>query len=179
MDCFVEEVLLNHDEIVERSKELGRIITSDYKLKTPLLIGLLKGSIPFMAELIKYIDCPMEIDFMKVSSYLGTESTGRVNITSDLAIDISGRDILIVEDIVDSGLTLMKVIEVLNERKPNSIEIVTLLNKNEGRIIKGLIPKYIGFSIPNKFVIGFGLDYNELYRNLDYIGVLKPSIYMK
>ncbi len=179
MDCFVEEVLLNHDEIVERSKELGRIITSDYKLKTPLLIGLLKGSIPFMAELIKYINCPMEMDFMKVSSYLGTESTGRVNITSDLAIDISGRDILIVEDIVDSGLTLMKVIEVLNERKPNSIEIVTLLNKNEGRIIKGLIPKYIGFSIPNKFVIGFGLDYNELYRNLDYIGVLKPSIYMK
>ena len=179
MDCFVEEVLLNHQEIVARSKELGRTITSDYKLKTPILIGLLKGSIPFMAELIKYIDCPMEIDFMKVSSYLGTESTGKVNIKSDLATDISGRDILIVEDIVDSGLTLMKVIEVLKERKPNSIEIVTLLDKVEGRVVKELTPKYIGFSIPNKFVIGFGLDYNELYRNLDYVGVLKPSVYMK
>ena len=175
MDCFVEEILLNHQEIVGRSKELGRTITSDYKLKTPILIGLLKGSIPFMAELIKYIDCPMEIDFMKVSSYLGTESTGKVNIKSDLATDISGRDILIVEDIVDSGLTLMKVIEVLKERKPNSIEIVTLLDKVEGRVVKELTPKYIGFSIPNKFVIGFGLDYNELYRNFDYVGVLKPS----
>lgn len=175
MDYFVEEVLLNHQEIVERSKELGRTITNEYKLKTPILIGLLKGSIPFMAELIKHIDCSMEMDFMKVSSYSGTESTGRVNIKADLATDISGRDVLIVEDIVDSGLTLTKVIELLKERKPRSIEIVTLLDKNEGRIVEGLIPKYIGFSIPNKFVIGFGLDYNELYRNLNYIGVLKPS----
>ena len=179
MDYFVEEVLLNHQQIVDRSKELGDIITSEYKFKTPILIGLLKGSVPFMAELIKYIDCPMEMDFLKVSSYSGTESTGRVNIKSDLAVDIFGRDILIVEDIIDSGLTLMKVIELLKERKPKSIEIVTLLDKNEGRIVKELIPKYIGFSIPNKFVIGFGLDYNELYRNLDYIGVFKPSIYMK
>lgn len=175
MDYFVEEVLLNHQEIVERSKELGRTITNEYKLKTPILIGLLKGSIPFMAELIKHIDCSMEMDFMKVSSYSGTESTGRVNIKADLATDISGRDVLIVEDIVDSGLTLTKVIELLKERKPRSIEIVTLLDKNEGRIVEGLILKYIGFSIPNKFVIGFGLDYNELYRNLNYIGVLKPS----
>lgn len=179
MDYFVEEVLLNHQEIVDRSKELGRIITEDYKLSTPLLIGLLKGSIPFMAELIKHIKCPMEMDFMKVSSYSGTESTGKVNIQADLAIDVANRDILIVEDIVDSGLTLIKVIELLRERKPRSIEIVTLLDKKEGRVVDMLLPKYIGFSIPNKFVIGFGLDYNELYRNLDYVGVLKPSMYMK
>lgn len=179
MDKFIEEVLFTHEEIVAKSKELGQILTKDYQDKCPILIGLLKGCVPFMAELIKHIKCDLEIDFMKASSYEGTCSTGMVTITKDMNTSVVGRHVIIVEDIVDSGLTLQQVTNLLRDRKAASIEIVALLDKPAGRTIKCFEPKYVGFVIPPKFVVGFGLDYNELYRNLDYVGVLKKSVYEK
>lgn len=179
MHNFLEEVLFTNQDIVKRSSELGKIIASDYQEKNPLIVGLLKGSVPFMAELIKHINCEMEIDFMQVSSYEGIKSTLEVKLIKDLDTNIENRHVIIVEDIIDTGLTLQKVLDVLSARKPLSIEIVTLLNKEEGRLISGLTPKYIGFEVPNKFVVGFGLDYNQQYRGIDCIGVLKKEIYTK
>lgn len=178
MDSFVEEIILTHEEIVDACERLGKQITEDYKGKRPILVGLLKGSVPFLAELIKHIKCEMEIDFMQASSYQGTRSTGTVMMLKDMITPVKGRDLILVEDIVDTGLTLKEVKNLLKDRGANSIEIVTLLDKPSGRIVE-MNPKYIGQSILNKFVIGFGLDYNELYRNLDYIGVLKESVYKK
>lgn len=175
----VEEILLTHEEIVEKSKELGKRITKDYEGKTPILIGLLKGAIPFFAELIKYVECDMEMDFIDVSSYDGVKSTGKIKVLKDVSCDVSGRHIIFVEDIIDTGLTLSEVIKMFQERNIASYEVVTLIDKPEGRTIAGVNPKYIGFNIPNKFVIGFGLDYNEIYRNLPYVGVLKRSVYEK
>lgn len=177
MDNFVQEILLNHEEIVQTCERLGKQIRADYKDSTPVLVGLLKGSIPFMAELIKHIPGDLEIDFIHASSYIGTSSSGAVMILKDMTTHVKGRDLLLVEDIVDTGLTLKEVTNLLKDRGANSIEIVTLLDKPEGRTVMGVNPKYIGKSIPNKFVIGFGLDYNELYRNLNYVGVLKEAIY--
>lgn len=179
MDNFVEEILLTHEQIVEIGKRLGKQITEDYQGKKPVLVGLLKGSVPFLAELIKHVKCEMELDFMQVSSYNGTSSTGTVVLKKDLSDNIEDRHIILVEDIVDTGLTIKEVINVLKDRKVASIEIVTMLDKPEGRTVDGITPKYIGESIPNKFVIGFGLDYDGIYRNLDYVGVLKKSIYQK
>ena len=173
-----EELLFTNADIVKRSKELGELISKDYEGKKPILVGLLKGSIPFMAELIKHITCDMEIDFMQASSYEGTESTLNVKIKKDLDRDIKGCHILIVEDIVDTGYTLKKVLEILKDRGAASVEVVSLLNKQENRVVD-ITAKYVGYEIPNKFVVGFGLDYNELYRNTDDIGVLKKDIYMK
>ncbi|HEY8396158.1 MAG TPA: hypoxanthine phosphoribosyltransferase [Bacilli bacterium] len=178
MDSFVEEVLLDHKEIVEICKRLGEKITADYQGKRPILVGLLKGSVPFLAELIKHIKCELEIDFMQASSYEGTKSKGTVMVIKDLITPVVGRHLLLVEDIVDTGLTLHEVMNLLQDRGAASIEIVTLLDKPSGRKLE-ITPKYIGHTIPNKFVIGFGLDYNEIYRNLDYIGVLKESVYKK
>lgn len=175
----VEEILLTHEEIVEKSKELGKRITKDYEGKTPILIGLLKGAIPFFAELIKYVECDMEMDFIDVSSYDGVKSTGKIKVLKDVSCDVSGRHVIFVEDIIDTGLTLSEVIKMFQERNIASYEVVTLIDKPEGRTIAGVNPKYIGFNIPNKFVIGFGLDYNEIYRNLPYVGVLKRSVYEK
>lgn len=177
MDSFIEEVLFSHEEIVEKCKELGKQITDDYSDKCPILIGLLKGSVPFMAELMKHVKCDMQIDFMHASSYHGAESTGYVTIKKDVSTDIAGRHIILVEDIVDTGLTIKEVVNVLKDRKAASIEVVSLVNKPVRRNQKCLEPKYVGFTIPAKFIVGFGLDYNELYRNLDYIGVLKECIY--
>ena len=178
MRNIYEELLFTNEEIVKRSKELGKEISKDYENKNPLLVGLLKGSIPFMAELIKHITCDMEIDFMQASSYEGTESTLNVKIKKDLEQDITNRHILIVEDIVDTGFTLKKVLEILKDRGAASVEVVSLLNKQENRVVD-VTAKYVGYEIPNKFVVGFGLDYNEQYRNTDDIGVLKKEIYMK
>ena len=174
----VEEVLVTNEQIVKRCEELGKLITNEYAKKRPLLIGLLKGAVPFMAELMKHIDCPMEIDFIDVKSYIGTQSCGKVEIVRDITSDVNNRDIIFVEDIIDTGLTLSDVCEEFKKRNPSSMAIVTLLDKKEGRRLGNVVkPKYIGFSIPKKFVIGFGLDYNEEYRNLPYIGILKPSVY--
>lgn len=175
----IEEVLITSEMIEKKCKELGEIITNDYQGKTPILIGLLKGAVPFMAELIKYIDCDVELEFIDVSSYQGVSSTGEIKIVRDINCSVGNRHVLLVDDIVDTGLTLSEVIKTMKNRNAASVETVTLVDKPEGRKVKDAEPKYVGYTIPNKFVVGFGLDYNELYRNLPYIGVLKRSIYEK
>ena len=179
MDSFIEEVLLTGEEISKICADLGAKITKDYEGKRLLLVGLLRGSIPFMAELMKNINTEIEIDFMEVSSYHGARSTGMVTIHKDTKTSIAGRHVLLVEDIVDTGLTIQEVINYLHDKGAASIEIATLLDKPAGRKIKCQEPKYIGATIEPKFVVGFGLDYNQLYRNLNYVGVLKRSVYEK
>ena len=175
----IEEVLITEEMINKKCKELGALITKEYEGKTPILIGLLKGCVPFMAELIKFIDCDIELDFIDVSSYVGTQSTGKLIINKDVESNVSGRHLLLVDDIIDTGFTLKEIITILKQRGAASVETVTLLNKPKGRKVNGAEPKYIGYEIPNRFVVGFGLDYNEIYRNLPYIGVLKKSVYEK
>lgn len=175
----VLEVLLSEKEIIQICKKMGEKITNDYRDKTPILVGLLKGCIPFMAELSKNIDTHVEMEYMAVSSYHGKAySSGDVKISYDLSVSVKDRDIILVEDIVDSGATIKTIIDLLNDRGAASVVVATLLDKPEGRKVD-VVPKYIGKVIPKKFVIGFGLDYNELYRNLRYVGVLKPSVYEK
>lgn len=175
----IEEVLITNKMIVNKCKELGKQITIDYADKRPILIGLLKGAVPFLAELIKHIECDVEIDFLDASSYEGINSKGKIKILKDVSCDVSNRHIILVDDIIDTGLTLSEIIKIMKERNAASVETITLVNKPEGRKIKDSEPKYIGYSIPNRFVVGFGLDYNELYRNLPYVGVLKKSVYEK
>ena len=172
----IERVIYSEEAIRERVKELGAQISEDYKDKKLLLVSVLKGSIVFMADLIRAIDIPCEIDFMDVSSYSGTKTTGVVRIVKDLDKAIEGYDLLLVEDILDSGLTLEYIINMLADRNPNSIKICTLFNKTERRIAK-IDADYIGLKVPNEFIVGYGLDYDEKYRNLPYIGVLKREIY--
>lgn len=172
----VEKVLISEKEIVERCRELGAQISKDYEGKQPMIIGLLKGSVPFMAELIKYITVECEIDFMAVSSYSGTESMGDVKIVKDLDHSIKGMDVLVVEDIVDTGKTLKKVKDLLYSKEANDVKIVSLLDKPDRRIVE-IEAEYVGFKIPNEFVVGFGLDFNQKYRNLPYVGVLKEECY--
>lgn len=179
MDNFIEEIILSNEEIVSVCECIGKEITKEYENKNPLVVGLLKGSVPFMAELIKHIKCDIEIDFMEVSSYVGTNSTGAVTILKDVRADVRGRDLILVEDIVDTGLTIQEVINFLSSRGARSIEIATLLDKPAGRTVKCQTPKYIGATIEPKFVVGFGLDYNQKYRNLPYVGVLKRWVYEK
>lgn len=175
----IEEILITSDMITKKCEELGKLITKDYEGKTPILIGLLKGAVPFMAELIKHIECEIELEFIDVSSYEGVNSTGSIKINRDINCSVENRHIVLVDDIIDTGLTLSEVVKLLKARKAASVETVTLVDKPEGRKVQGAEPKYIGYIIPNKFVVGFGLDYNELYRNLPYIGVLKRSVYEK
>ena len=174
----VEKVLLSEDEISNIIKDLGKKITEDYKGKNLLLVSVLKGSVVFMADLMRSIDLPCRIDFMAVSSYgSGMKSSGRVKIIKDLDLDLAGYDLLIVEDILDSGVTLSYIKNMLKGRGPKSIKICTFLDKPERRIAKDIIADYIGTTVPDEFVIGYGLDYDEKYRNLPYIGVLKRKIY--
>lgn len=173
----IERIIFSEEEISQRTKELADEIVRDYEGKVPLLVGLLKGSIPFMADLVKRMDLQLEMDFMDVSSYHGgTESTGEVTIIRDLNTDVKGRDVLIVEDIIDSGRTLKLVVALLKERGAASVNIVTLLDKKEGRVVT-IEADYAGFICPNEFVVGYGLDYEEKYRQLPYVGVLKEEIY--
>ncbi len=178
-DDFIEEVLHTSEEIEEVCEKIGKQISEDYKDKKPVLIGLLKGSIPFMAELMKHIKCEMETEYMKASSYVGTHSTGAVTIHQDVSIDVKGRHVIIVEDIIDTGLTMQNVVNLLKDRGVASVEIASLLVKPEGKRVDFQEAKYVGFVIENKFVVGYGLDYDQLYRNLNYIGVLKRSVYEK
>ncbi|AZB41205.1 hypoxanthine phosphoribosyltransferase [Bacillus sp. FJAT-42376] len=173
----IEKVLVTEEEIQEKVKELGAMLTEEYKDTFPLAIGVLKGALPFMADLLKHIDTYLEMDFMDVSSY-GTSmvSSGEVKILKDLDTSVEGRDILIIEDIIDSGLTLSYLVELFRYRKAKSIKIVTLLDKPSGRKAD-IQADYIGFEVPDAFVVGYGLDYIERYRNLPYIGVLKPRVY--
>jgi len=173
----VSEVLITGEEISEKTAELARQITADYKDKDPLLICILKGGLMFLADLTRQIHLPLEIDFMAVSSYGdATESSGVVRILMDLERNIQGRHVLIVEDIIDTGRTLNYIIHNLRTRGPASIKICTLLNKPARRVLD--IPlDYVGFVIPDRFVVGYGLDYGEIYRNLPFVGVLKPELY--
>ena len=158
-------------------RELGGKITADYKNSNLMLVTVLKGAVVFLADLMRQIDVPAEIDFMVVSSYgSGVKSSGVVKIVKDLDVPLAGKDILIVEDILDSGLTLSYIKELLESRGPRSIRIATLLDKPSRRKVD-LQADYIGFSVPDEFVIGYGLDYDEKYRNLPYIGILKPKVY--
>ena len=173
----VLRVLLSEDEIREKVRELGGKITADYKNSNLMLVTVLKGAVVFLADLMRQIDVPAEIDFMVVSSYgSGVNSSGVVKIVKDLDVPLAGKDILIVEDILDSGLTLSYIKELLESRGPRSIRIATLLDKPSRRKVD-LQADYIGFSVPDEFVIGYGLDYDEKYRNLPYIGILKPEVY--
>jgi hypoxanthine phosphoribosyltransferase len=173
----IKEVLVNEDKIRQRASELGKLISNDYKNKTPILVGLLKGSVPFMAELLKHISIKVETEYLVVSSYGGgITSSGQIQILSDLTISPAGRDIIIVEDIIDSGLTLDTVVRLLRYRNAASVEIACLLSKDDARKVEVPV-KYLGFSIKNEFVVGFGLDYKQMYRNLPFVGILKEEIY--
>lgn len=173
----IEKILITREEIDTRCKELGRELTETYKDKNPLVVGVLKGAVPFMADIVREMDCYLEIDFMDVSSYgNATVSSGEVKIVKDLDTNVEGRDMLIVEDIIDSGRTLAYLVDLFKYRKAKSVRIVTLLDKPEGRVVD-IEADYIGFDVPNEFVVGYGLDYVQQYRNLPYVGVLKPSVY--
>lgn len=175
----IKEILFSEDVLIKRIKELGEQISLDYKGKDLLVVGILKGSVIFAAELIKNISTFCEIDFMAVSSYgNSTETSGIVRILKDLDNNIEGKDILIVEDIVDTGVTLAYLLKYLKARKANSIEIVALLNK-QARRTADIDVKYIGFEVPDGFIVGYGIDYAEKYRNLPFIGILKPEVYEK
>ena len=175
----IKEILFSEEVLTKRIKELADEVSEDYKGKDLLVVGILKGSVIFAAELIKNISTPCEIDFMAVSSYgNSTETSGIVRILKDLDNSIEGKDILIVEDIVDTGVTLAYLLKYLKARKANSIEIVALLNK-PARRTSDLDVKYIGFEVPDGFIVGYGIDYAEKYRNLPFIGILKPEIYEK
>ncbi len=173
----IKEILISQEQIQAKCQEIGSQLTNEYEGKFPLAIGVLKGALPFMSDVLRSINTHLEMDFMDVSSY-GNEmrSSGEVKIVKDLDTKVEGRDILIIEDIIDSGLTLSYLVDLFKYRKANSIKIVTLLDKPEGRTVD-IKADVVGFEVPNEFVVGYGLDYQEKYRNLPYIGILKPEIY--
>lgn len=173
----IKEVLLSEEQLRAKVAELGARITEDYRDKNPLIVSVLKGSYVFMADLTRQIDAKCTIDFMVVSSYgSGTKTTGEVQIIKDIETQIEGRDLIIVEDILDSGVTLSYLMKILKARGAKSIRLCTLLSKPERRKVEVHID-YLGFEVPDEFVVGYGLDYAETYRNLPYIGILKPSVY--
>jgi hypoxanthine phosphoribosyltransferase len=172
----VAEVLIDEQSLRARVEELGEEVSRDYVGREPLLIGVLKGAVFFMADLMRQLTVPCEVDFMAISSYgAATDSSGVVRILKDLDINIEGRDVLVVEDIIDSGLTLSYLIRNLEAREPASLEVCALMTKPERRQIDVPV-RYVGFEIPNRFVIGYGLDFAERYRNLPYVGVLDPGL---
>ncbi len=175
----VESVLISEEQLKEKIAQLGAQISEDYRGKDLLLVSILKGACVFLSDLMRAIDIPLAIDFMCVSSYgKGTITQGRAKIIKDLDVDIAGKDVLIVEDILDSGVTLSHVMEILRSRKPASLKLCSLLEKPERHRVE--VPlDYVGFIVPDEFVIGYGLDYAEKYRNLPYVGVLKESVYNK
>ena len=176
-DNDIQEVLFSEEQLKNRVREIAQQITADYQGKEIMLISVLRGSFVFMADLCRAIDLPCTLDFMVVSSYgKGTKSSGQVQITKDLSEDISDRHIIVVEDILDSGNTLSYLLKILENRHPASIRLCTLLDKPDRRV-KPVQVHYSGFTIPDAFVVGYGLDYAEKYRNLPYIGILKPRVY--
>ncbi|MCB6501990.1 hypoxanthine phosphoribosyltransferase [Colidextribacter sp. 210702-DFI.3.9] len=176
-DNDIQEVLFSEEQLKNRVQEIARQITADYQGKEIMLISVLRGSFVFMADLCRAIDLPCTLDFMAVSSYgKGTKSSGQVQITKDLSEDITDRHIIVVEDILDSGNTLSYLLKILENRHPASIRLCTLLDKPDRRV-KPVQVHYSGFTIPDAFVVGYGLDYAEKYRNLPYIGILKPRVY--
>jgi hypoxanthine phosphoribosyltransferase len=177
LSADVSTVLVSADALRKRIAELGAAISRDYVGRDPLMVGVLKGAVMFMVDLARQIDLPLEVDFMAVSSYgTSTQSTGVVRILKDLDQAIDGRHVIVVEDIVDTGLTLRYIVENLRDRSPASVRICALLRKQKAREIGPEID-YVGFEIPDEFVVGYGLDYAEQYRNLPFIGVLRPEVY--
>ena len=179
MDKDICKVMFNEVELQGVCKRLGEQITKDYEGKDLLIVGILNGAIVFVTDLMRQIDRQINIDFMSVSSYgSGTTSSGNIHVAKDLNSDIAGRNVLIVEDILDTGVTLSNLVPMLKMRNPNSVKICTILDKPSRRKAD-IAPDYEGFAVPDEFVVGYGLDYDEKYRNLPYIGVLKPSVYEK
>ena len=178
MEQNIQEVLLSEGQIREKIEELGKILTEEYRDKNPVIIGVMKGVVIFYADMIRKINTPCQMDFMWISSYEGTDSTGSVVVKRDIATDIKGRHVLILEDIFDTGNSLSFVYNHLLSKEPASLKICTLLDKPSRRK-PGVTfqADFVGFTIPNAFVVGYGLDYNEYNRNLPYIGVLKPEAY--
>ena len=172
----IERVLVSEEDLQKRIKEVADQISADYAGKCPILVGVLNGVVPFYAAMTQAITIPMIVDFMSVKSYDGTSSTGILSIRKDLDHDIAGRDVLILEDILDSGRTLSYLVEMFQSRNPRSIKICTMLDKPEGRVVD-LQADYVCFTVPIAFVVGLGLDYNDYYRNLPFVGVLKPQVY--
>ena len=179
MERDIAKILITEEEIKAKIQELGEILTKEYEGKNPVVVGVLKGVVVFYADMIRHIKVPCQMDFMWISSYDGTQSKG-MKVHQDLSSNIEGRHVLILEDIFDTGNSLQFTCDMLMERKPASLKICTFLDKperrREGVTVK---PEYVGFTIPNEFVVGYGLDFNEHYRNLPYIGVLKPELYSK
>ena len=180
MEKDIEQILLSEEQIQNRIRELGEILTAEYADKNPVIVGVLKGVVVFYADMIRQIKVPCQMDFMWLSSYSGANSTGKMLVRQDVTADIQGRHVLILEDIFDTGSSLEFTVNHLKEKHPASIKICTLLDKPERRR-EGvtLQADYVGFTIPNAFVVGYGLDYNEKYRNLPYVGILKPEVYTK
>lgn len=174
----IEEILLDEQDIKDIVKKVGAEITCDYADKNPLVIAVLRGAVVFMADIMRAIECPLSIDFMAVSSYGdGVKSSGVVRIVKDLDTKIEGRHVIIVEDVLDSGLTLSYLVRMLQSRNPASIEIAAFLVKDIEGKRPAIDPRYVGTHVPDKFVVGYGLDYAERYRNLPFVGVLKPCVY--
>lgn len=177
MNKDIEKILVTEEELAQITKKLGEKITKDYEGKKLLIVGVLKGSIYFLTDLSRHIDLPCNIDFMQASSYgANTVSSGEIKITKDISNDLTGFDVLLVEDILDTGKTLKHIHDMLSKRNPQSIAVVTLLDKPSRREVD-IYADYIGVDVPNEFVVGYGLDYNQFYRNLPYIGVLKEDVY--
>ena len=176
-DDIVKEILVSEEEILEISKRLGAQISKDYEGKELIVVGLLKGALPFMMELIKYITIPLQMDFVQASSYEGTtQSTNDVKFKKDLETNIEGKHVLLVDDVLDTAQTITKLLAILADRGAASIELCCMLDKPEGRKVE-YSAKYVGKTIPKEFVIGFGLDYNEYYRNLPYVAIVKDEVY--
>ena len=176
----IKEILLTEEQIQAKVKELAAQISEEYAGKDPVFIGVLKGVVIFFADMVRNIDIPCQIDFMSISSYSGTNTTGRTEIRKDVSVDIRGRHVVILEDIFDTGNSLTYTVNHLLNKEPASLKVCTFLDKPERRKPGvTLVPEYVGYTIPNEFVVGYGLDYNEHFRNLPYIGILKPEIYEK
>lgn len=180
MERNIQQVLLSEEQIQNKIRELGEILTEEYKDKNPVVVGVLKGVVVFYADMIRHIKAPCQMDFMWISSYSGANSSGQMQVRRDVSCDIKGRHVLILEDIFDTGNSLYFTYQHLMSKEPASLKICTLLDKPERRNPGiTLQPDYVGFTIPNAFVVGYGLDYNEHYRNLPYVGILKPEVYEK
>ena len=177
MEKDIQQILLSEEQIQNKIKELGEILTAEYEGKNPVIVGVLKGGGVCYADMIRQIKTPCQLDFMWISSYAGTQSTGNMLVRQDVSADLKGRHVVILEDIYDTGTSLNFVYQHLLAKEPASVKISTLLDKPERRRPGiTLQPDYTGFVIPNAFVVGYGLDYNEKYRNLPYIGILKPEV---
>ena len=180
MERDIQQILLTEEQIQNRIRELGEILTKEYEGKNPVIVGVLKGVVVFYADMIRHINVPCQMDFMWISSYAGTNSTGTMKVKRDVSVDIKDRHVLILEDIFDTGNSLDYTYKHLLSKEPASLKICTLLDKPERRKPGiTLQADYVGFTIPNAFVVGYGLDYNEFYRNLPYVGILKPEVYEK